>query len=279
MPEETLPSWLLRLLTDEVIRFAEDDDEEEDDGDSDDDTDDDDEDTGDEDEDDEDEEDDDTKPKGKAKKSTKKSAVDREKERADGLEEALRKERLARRKAEREARAAKKSSGATKKAPAKKAVPAKGSQESETDSETEQELQALKARSDSLAGKLLDNAIETLVLRVASAKEFNFADPSDAAAFIKRKDIEVDQDDEDPTDIEIDETSVKKALRTLAKQKPHLLKPKSKKDEDEEEEEGEDEEEEEPSRRTTSKFGGRRKKGKQLDEAKLKEKYPALRRG
>ena len=108
---------------------------------------------------------------------------------------------------------------------------------------------------------------------VKAATKLGFADTDDAISLVKRADIESEQDEDDPSDVEVDTPSVKAALEALLKKKPHLKA--SKKDEDEEDE---DEEEKPATKRTGSRVGAREKrgKGKNSDEH-LRELYPFLR--
>ena len=77
--------------------------------------------------------------------------------------------------------------------------------------------------------------------------------------FLPRK-IDIDQDEDDPSDVEVDENQLEQALKKLAKAKPHLLGDGSS-----------------SGTPTGSKFNGSSKGGKKLDEESLKAVYPALR--
>lgn len=192
-------------------------------------------------------EDDEDDSKPKSKKDTK------------GLVSALRKERMARKKAERLLRAAQ----AKNKPPVKKEDPpktkakAKDEEEDEGDDDASSaELATERAKGERLAKRLKDNAVDTAILKFAG----DFKDPSEVLALIDRKDIEVDQDEDDPSLVEIDEESVEDAVKAFRKKKPHLLKSK---------------EQRVPS---GSKFGGRKKKSNEPSEQELRKKYPSLRR-
>lgn len=191
------------------------------------------------DENDEDEEDEDEKPPSNSGDN------------ADALKSALRKERKLRRDAEREAKRLKKD--------------ADSSQEN-LDAETaRKEASTAKSTAEKLAGRLRDAAIDNAIIKAAG----KFVDPDDAIRLIDRGEIDVDQDDDDPSEISVDAESVKEALEALAKKKPHLLKGSN----TEEDEGGEGE----PPKPSGSKFsGGKKPKKSDLDEAKLREMYPAL---
>lgn len=164
-----------------------------------------------------------------------------------GLKSALSKERRERKKLEKQLRKATKA------------------QEEANDKDLKDSDKAIKAAEKAqeqtvkLAAKLKDNAIDMKILKFAS--KFNNVD--DAIRLVDRKLIEVEQDEDEPADIEIDETSVEEAVKQLAKAEPHLVK----KDGDEG-----------ASDRSGSKFGGKSKDKDSSTEDELKEKYPALRR-
>jgi hypothetical protein len=107
-----------------------------------------------------------------------------------------------------------------------------------------------------LATKLRDTALENAITKAANAAKFR--DPSDVMALISRSDIVIEQDEDNPADIEIDEKSVTRAVAALAAKKPHLVLA-----------DGDDG----PS---GGKFGGGRKEPKKTDEEALKAKYPSL---
>jgi hypothetical protein len=56
-----------------------------------------------------------------------------------------------------------------------------------------------------------------------AARKANFKDPDDALAMIKLSDIGVEQDEDDPSDVDVDEKSVTDAIKALARRKPHLI--------------------------------------------------------
>lgn len=169
------------------------------------------------------------------------------------LKSALRKERKARREAEKTARSLKKF-------------------KDEKDTSDQDELSKAKrlaeeagGKATKLANRLRDASVDNAITK--AAMKLNFVDLDDAIRLIDREEIDVDQDDDDPADIQVDATSVEDALKALAKKKPHLLKRAD---------DGDDEGE--PPAPSGSKFSGGKKKSKEdLDEQRLRELYPALR--
>lgn len=248
---DNLPEWLLEPSW---IRFAEDEPEDTDDDDDADDA----------EEDDDDEEDD--AEKAAAKKS-------KEAEDTSGLKSALQKERSDRKRLEKEAKELRRF---------KETAERKG--KSETDNAKADATKASQ-KAEKLAAKLQTNEVDLTIIKVIqSDPKLKFRDIDDALSLVKRGDIEVEQDEDDPSEIDVDSDSVVKALQALARRKPHLLVDSSN-DEDEEDEEDEDVSELELIRRsrrsaTGSKVGSRgtRDKGKITDE-KLYETYPALAAG
>lgn len=96
----------------------------------------------------------------------------------------------------------------------------------------------------------LDAAIEK------AAKDFT--DPADAVAGVDRTQIEVEQDDEDPSIVKVDEKSVIRAVKALAAEKKHWLKPTGTDD----------------GQATGSGFGGSKKTPNEATrEQALREKY------
>lgn len=113
-------------------------------------------------------------------------------------------------------------------------------------------------KAERLAAKLKETALENVVTKLAT--KHKFVDIDDALRLIDRSEIQIDQDEDDPSDLTIDEKSVDKALKALAEKKPHLIG---------------DGEGLPPS---GSKFaGGRKNSDPNADTEALKQKYPALR--
>jgi hypothetical protein len=173
-----------------------------------------------------------------------------EKPDVEGLKSALQKERKSRREAERALRQAKR---------VQQEQQQNKDQEASEVEVAKAETAKERSKSEKLATRLRDTAVDNLILKYAGDQ---FADLDDVLKLIDREQIDVDQDEDDPADVSIDEDSVKDAVKRLAKSKPHLLKIVG---------EGGD--------RTGSEFGGR-KKGQDdaLSEEVLMARYPALRR-
>jgi len=167
-------------------------------------------------------------------------------ENTDGLKSALQKERRERKRLEKEARELKKFKDE-----------AEGKEKSDTDKAKEDASKA-ESKAQRLAAKLRDSALDNAIIKVAGGLKFR--DIDDALKLIDRDAIDIDQDDDDPSEISLDEDSVKAALEKLAKAKPHLIVA-----------EGQGE-------KSGSKFNGGKKPGKQTDEEVLRNKYPALNR-
>lgn len=106
-----------------------------------------------------------------------------------------------------------------------------------------------------LASGLLKRDLDAAIK--AAAKDF--IDPNDALELVDRSSLVFEQDDEDPTDITIDEKTVIAAVKSLAAKKPHFLKT------------GTDDGE-----ASGSQFGTQKKQKSKADEAYL-ERYPSLR--
>lgn len=195
----------------------------------------------DEEEDEENEEDDTDSGSKDSDKDKKKSEVEELKAALAAKEEALKKERKSRRVAERDARRAAKAK--------------EDKSEAEDLEATKTKLQTSETKTEKLAARLLNQERDNAIL--AEARKLNFIDPSDALTDDIREAIDVDQDDEDPSDIDIDGDSVKRAVKELANKKKHLIA--------------------KPNNGEAS--GGRFKKGgesQEGDEAKLKGLYSSL---
>lgn len=166
-----------------------------------------------------------------------------------GLKSALQKERKERRKLERENKRLSKAQ--------------KEREDSEKDEATKakDEATAEKTKTARLATRLKDTALDNSIIKLAGN---TFVDIDDVLSLIDREAIEIEQDEDDPSDIEIDERSVKRALLALQEKKPHLVRGEQKL----------------PPPKSGSKMtGGGDKSKDQLDEEALMSKYSALRRG
>lgn len=131
------------------------------------------------------------------------------------------------------------------------------------DAVTKATSEATKAQNKvaALATKLRDTAVENAVSK--AARTLGFRDADDVMAVLARnnfKDLDIDQDEDNPAEIDIDEDSIKTALKALAKKKPHWLIADG---------------EEEPS---GGRFNGGTKPPKKTTEEGYREKYSALRR-
>lgn len=162
----------------------------------------------------------------------------------EALKSALRKERLARKKFEKENRTL------------KKAQEGKQAQEQSEADQAKERASAAESKGQKLAERLLRSEIDNAIIKVAG--KMKFRDIDDALKLVEREDIEAEQDDDDPTSIELDEGSVETALKNLAKKKPHLLIA-----------EGQGE----PS---GGKFGGSRKSTQDMDDDAMMARYDAF---
>lgn len=168
---------------------------------------------------------------------------------AEALREALRKERKLRRVAEREQKKLSREKESTEKKEAEDATAAqKRAEESE-------------AKTQRLASRLLNNSVRDAVL--AEANKLKFIDASDALTddVLSIARDAADQDEDDPSIIEIDTDAIKDAVKQLAEKKKHLIaKPNDGT----------------PSAsRITSKTGT--PDGEKTAEQKLLDEYPSLR--
>lgn len=119
-------------------------------------------------------------------------------------------------------------------------------------------LERLTQREAQLASGYLKSALDREIER--AAVKAGFIDVSDALAGVDRSKLSYEQDEDDPSEIEIDGKSIAREVKSLAGKKPHFIR------------QGTDDGE--PSGST---FGGagRRKNNKADDEA-LRQKYPSL---
>lgn len=143
----------------------------------------------------------------------------------------------------------------------KKAKAAQDEKELEEKSEVEQattKAQKAEEKATKLAQGLLKRDIDSAIEK--AARDAGFIDIDDALSGVDRSKIVFEQDDDDPSDIDIDIKTVVAEVKGLAGRKKHLVRTGT--------DDGEP---------TGSTFGGsKRKKGK-LDEETLKDKYPSLR--
>lgn len=170
-----------------------------------------------------------------------------------GLKSALEKERADRKALEKEVRALRKT------------------QQSRDDAEKTEVQRATEAEARTaekvakLAAQFKSSAIESAIVKAARIAKFT--DPTDAVRPEVIAALSVEQDEDDPTKVEIDEASVTAAIKKLAREKPHWLTQEQKGT---------------PKPKSGSSFGGSGTAGtggQQVDpeRAALLNKYPALR--
>lgn len=82
--------------------------------------------------------------------------------------------------------------------------------------------QAAEDRASKLAAGFLRSNIDRAIERAAA--KAGFIDTSDALLGVDRKNIVADQDDDDPQNVTVDEKSVRDAVKALATAKAHLLR-------------------------------------------------------
>jgi hypothetical protein len=131
----------------------------------------------------------------------------------DGLKSALEKERAKARRLERENNRLKRKKAAEK--------DQQTDEEKKDLEETQSKLTKSEEKVGKLATRLRDSARDAAILK--AAEELNFIDPTDALTDRIRQAVEVDQDDEDPSDIEVDVASAVAAVKKLANSKKHLI--------------------------------------------------------
>lgn len=163
-----------------------------------------------------------------------------------GLKSALEKERKERKRLEKELKAKQKAEA--------EAADADKTEGQRATSRAEKAEAAAKKLAAGLLKRDLHDAIRK------EAEKLKFIDPSDAIEGVDFDTIDFTQDEDDPSDIEIDVKTVEKAVKALATKKPHFIS------------KGTDD-----GKKTGSTFGGKQDSKKDPD-AELKELYPALRR-
>jgi hypothetical protein len=165
----------------------------------------------------------------------------------DRINKALRAERKLRREAEKALKASQR---------------AKEDETSTKETEQAQQREAAAAqKSERLAARFLDTALEGSIVKAAT--KLKFRDVDDAVTQINREDIDWEQDEDDPSKVTIDGDSVTAAVKALAKKKPYLLATEGA---------GEG--------ASGGQFGGASgNKPDGLTEEALRSTYPALRRG
>lgn len=110
-----------------------------------------------------------------------------------------------------------------------------------------------------LAAGFRKTAVEAAIVKAAG--KANFTDPTDALRQEVIEAIGVEQDEDDPTQVTIDEASVTEAIKQLARAKPHYLG-----------------QQKTPPPPSGSKFGGNNNNHTPAMEQQLAARYPALAR-
>jgi hypothetical protein len=170
-----------------------------------------------------------------------------------GLKSALEKERNDRKAMEKELKA-------LRKAEETRTAAEKSEIERATDAATKESQKVAK-----LAAGFRTNAVNEAILKAAGAAKFR--DPSDALRPEVLAAIGVEQDEDDPSDITIDEATVTAAIKSLAKSKPHYLLT----------DDGGKQKQQTP--KSGSSFGGSAPQSNlTADEQALAKRYPALAR-
>jgi hypothetical protein len=114
-----------------------------------------------------------------------------------------------------------------------------------------------KTKTAKLATRLEREAVNSVIIKHAT--KLGFRDLDDALALVDRAAFVVDQDEDDPSDIDIDEDSIKAALSSLKTKKPHLILSAN---------------EQQPSGDNAGNGGGKQ----DLTEEQLRTLYPSLQR-
>lgn len=171
---------------------------------------------------------------------------DRNDPKVKGLRSALAKERARANKAEKELNAR-----------------TKADEEAALKEKTElEQAQIREQKANDRLTKLTEGYRKSAIDRAIEKAAKDFIDPDDAISGVDRSSIEVEQDEDDPSDIKVDQRSVERAVKALAASKPHFLR------------KGTDDGE-----ATGSGFGGSRS-GKNSEKSKeqvYRDRYPSLR--
>ena len=134
-----------------------------------------------------------------------------------GLRSALKKERLARREAQKGLKTLRTEFEQFKNKQTQ-------GQKEEEEAETKKQADAAAAKLERVSAGFARNAVDTAIVRALQGSNApKFQDHDDVLRLIDRDDIDVDQDDDDPSKVSVDAGDIKRALKDLAKRKPHLL--------------------------------------------------------
>lgn len=80
---------------------------------------------------------------------------------------------------------------------------------------------ALQAKIDKLSEGFRKSTLQAMVSKIAT----NFADPEDVYRFLDIEEFDFTQDDDDPSQVVWDESEIRASIKSLAKERPYLLKP------------------------------------------------------
>lgn len=133
----------------------------------------------------------------------------------------------------------------------------KEAEENETLEDAKKREAASNSKVEKLAAGILKRDIDSKIRQ--AARDLKFIDVEDAVNGVDRSAIVFDQDDEDPSDVDVDEDTVKAVVKALSVKKPHFIN-RGTSDGDP----------------TGNPHGGSRRKKKQTDEEELMEHYPSL---
>lgn len=123
---------------------------------------------------------------------------------------------------------------------------------------TKRDLLTEREKTQKLASGLLKRTVDAAIKD--AARDLKFIDVEDAINGVDRSALVVDQDDEDPSDIDLDTDSVIAAVKKLAAKKPHFIT------------KGTDD----GSPTGSSMGGSRRRNSKVSEEEELRNLYPGL---
>lgn len=159
-------------------------------------------------------------------------------------------------------------SGKTKPVAKKTAKPAADEDEDDdADDERDQKTRAAEERADKAEKRARTAAIETAMVRAMSKAGIDWADSDDVSRFMDLDDIDVDEDGT------VDSKQLVRALKALAKAKPHLVKPKTQSGSDDDKGGADGAQ----GGASAPKLNGKRKGDKTVDKATLKRRFPAIR--
>lgn len=127
-----------------------------------------------------------------------------------------------------------------------------------------------RAKADKLESRTRQLTLENAFFK---ANQVDWVDPSDALKLVDLEDVDVDEDGT------VDPVQLRKALRALAKAKPHLVK-KTESSGSADDSDDDEDDDEPRSRRSASTMNGSRRgsRGKQPSRQELARKFPVLNR-